>query len=100
MRLEFPLATSDTKHLNNHLLKLIGDSHLKMLIILEVLGGCGRICIHQYEKEVDEIGIPIGNIGYKAVKKPSPEDDRQCPPQNDDYFRSAWWMWKNLYPAV
>ena len=39
MRLAFPLATPDTEQLKNHLLKLIGDSHLKMLIILEVLGG-------------------------------------------------------------
>ena len=39
MRLAFPLAKADTEQLNNHLLKLIGDSHLKMLIILEVLSG-------------------------------------------------------------
>ena len=39
MRLAFPLETPDTEQLNNHLLKLISDSHLKMLIILEVLGG-------------------------------------------------------------
>jgi hypothetical protein len=33
------LVTEDTEQLNNHLLKLIGDAHLKILIILEVLGG-------------------------------------------------------------
>jgi hypothetical protein len=39
VRLLFPLVTEDTEQLNNHLLKLIGDAHLKILIILEVLGG-------------------------------------------------------------
>ena len=40
MKIKFMrLARPDTEQLNNHLLKLIGDAHLKMLIILEVLGG-------------------------------------------------------------
>ena len=66
MRLAFPLETIEIELLNNHFLKLIGDAHLKMLIILEVLGGCGRIYIQQYEKEADEIGIPIGNNRYRG----------------------------------
>lgn len=39
VRLLFPLGTADIGQLNNCLLKLIGDAQIKILIILEALGG-------------------------------------------------------------